>query len=63
MVNDSEQQQPTYDEGDIKINAMITSTPEQKKLSSMVLGDGNFEAMMKERSKVGAIIYILFIYT
>lgn len=28
------------------------SSPDQKKLSSMVLGDGNFEDMMKERSRM-----------
>ena len=56
------QQQSSYDDGNIKRNAIITSTPEQKKLGSMVLGDGGFEAMMKERSKVSTIMYILFMY-
>ena len=56
------QQQSTYDDGNIKRNAIITSTPEQKKLGSMVLGDGGFEAMMKGRSKVSTIMYILFMY-
>ena len=61
MMNKA-QQQSTYDDGNIKRNAIITSTPEQKKLGSMVLGDGGFEAMMKERSKVSTIMYILFMY-
>jgi len=30
----------------------LFSSPDQKKLSSMVLGDGNFEDMMKERSRM-----------
>mmetsp|Transcript_28772 Transcript_28772/g.61356 ORF Transcript_28772/g.61356 Transcript_28772/m.61356 type:complete len:274 (+) Transcript_28772:106-927(+) len=30
----------------------LFSSPEQKKLSSMVLGDGSFEDMMKERSRM-----------
>ena len=61
MMNKA-QQQSTYDDGNSKRNAIITSTPEQKKLGSMVLGDGGFEAMMKERSKVSTIMYILFMY-
>lgn len=34
----------------------IVSTPDQNKLSSIFLGDGGFESMMKERSRVRAAI-------
>jgi len=30
----------------------LLASPDQKKLSSMVIGDGGFEAMMKERSRI-----------
>ena len=31
---------------------IIMASPNKQKLNSMVLGDGTFETMMKERSKV-----------
>ena len=37
----------------------MAMSPHQEKLNSMVLGDGGFEAMMKERSKVSSIIIMI----
>ena len=37
----------------------MAMSPHQEKLNSMVLGDGGFEAMMKERSKVSSSIIIM----
>ena len=36
----------------------IMPSPNKQKLNSMVLGDGSFEAMMKERSKVSTLILL-----
>ena len=36
-------------------NSEIMASPNKQKLNSMVLGDGSFESMMKERSKVSGL--------
>ena len=46
-MNDS--QSNNHDEGS---NNSVLSTPDRNKLSSIFLGDGGFEALMKERSRV-----------
>ena len=39
-----------------KLSEIIMASPNKQKLNSMVLGDGRFEEMMKERSKVSTDI-------
>jgi len=44
-------------EGGNESNAIVYPSPHQKKLGSMVVGDGGFESMMKERSRVSYIVH------
>jgi len=54
--------------GDGNNNSDIMASPNKQKLNSMVLGDGSFESMMKERSKVSTdycyigILYICILF-
>ncbi len=46
--------------GDNENNAIVYPSPHQKKLGSMVVGDGGFESMMKERSRVSYIVHMRY---
>ena len=52
IIMNEPQSRSGFDNDGINGNVLVMPSPGQKKLSSMVLGDGNFEEMMKERSRV-----------
>ena len=51
-MSEDAQQSGAADGSNSNNSEIIMASPNKQKLNSMVLGDGTFETMMKERSKV-----------